>query len=791
MDRQYSSNNSTPFVHHTAKAVLITTVALALLLPGGLAAADSMSASAAVAVPSVIDAGGQAAVAPDPSKAKITEDQAVAKARELFPVLKDATLSGVRLGGDNSWPPSGNQMIWDISWSYEVGSTSYGFSSRIDALTGDLVNTYISYPFLQQDSYYPPKLTRAEALEQARKFIAKAAPSLGPGDIELTDNEAMNIAGGSLFGSIQYNFYFKLLKNGLPSASDILSITVDSNGNVLQFNKPSPGLVYPSAKPAVSLESVQKKFTDNFAVELYYIPVYKDGVVERWGLGWRPQEQTLYSVDAQTGKYIDNEGREASALPVKDEAVPETKERFQAASTGKEITAAEAAKFVQQIVAIPAERKPDNQTLGTGYPNTKQKVWRLAWRDNSNTRMASFPASSYAEVDAVTGQIYQYQLEQFAGSKDVKPQPAPAGGKKLTQDQAKQQAILLVNRLYDQASSVLKLAEHGGTWSVLPDGKGFRFQFVRYYNGIPVSDAGVTLAMDIYGRLESYSAVSPDLSAVKEQPTPAVSQSEAVQSYKDRYAMKLQYNLLGGLYNNYMYVEPQIKLVYSPLPVNEQDQNEVLDAATGKWVKVYAYSGQNVGTAAAVDLKGHPAEQALTELVKYGVLVPNADGKVNPDQEITVGDWFTFIATASTSNYQGYTNGSEQKTVAGVNPDSEYYKAVSFAANHEWISKDTVLQPGNKLSREQLAVLLASFLQYSKISAFLENDTAVSSFSDSDSIKNKGAVALAVKLGLMQGDNGKFNPQQNVTKADVATVMMKLVELQGKVDQNIGQQQRM
>ncbi|MNC33002.1 hypothetical protein D3C75_813830 [compost metagenome] len=68
-----------------------------------------------------------------------------------------------------------------------------------------------------------------------------------------------------------------------------------------------------------------------------------------------------------------------------------------------------------------------------------------------------------------------------------------------------------------------------------------------------------------------------------------------------------------------------------------------------------------------------------------------------------------------------------------------------------------MLQPDNKLSREQLAVLLASFLQYSKISVFLENDTAVSSFSDSASIKNKGAVALAVKLGLMQGDNGKFN----------------------------------
>lgn len=48
-------------------------------------------------------------------------------------------------------------------------------------------------------------------------------------------------------------------------------------------------------------------------------------------------------------------------------------------------------------------------------------------------------------------------------------------------------------------------------------------------------------------------------------------------------------------------------------------------------------------------------------------------------------------------------------------------------------------------------------------------------------------MAVAVKLGLLQGENGKFNPADLVTKAEAATVLIKLVELQGKTDQPIGQ----
>ncbi|MNJ68925.1 Endo-1,4-beta-xylanase A precursor [compost metagenome] len=73
------------------------------------------------------------------------------------------------------------------------------------------------------------------------------------------------------------------------------------------------------------------------------------------------------------------------------------------------------------------------------------------------------------------------------------------------------------------------------------------------------------------------------------------------------------------------------------------------------------------------------------------------------------------------------------------------------------------------------------------MSVFLKQDASLNQFSDASSIQNPGAVALCVKLGLLQGQNGKFNPQGTVTRAEVATILMNLVKLQGQTDQAIGQ----
>lgn len=786
------SNDRKPFIGQTAKAVLITSVAVALMLPGGLASAAASTSNTAVQE-APAKAAQTNAETPDPAEAKITQEQAVAKLKALFPVLKDATVSNTQLGSGNSYPMNPDQLVWNIQWEFRTGSSSYGFSSEVDAMTGDLISTYLYSPFVgQTDNFYPPKVLRSEALEKAKSFVSQAAPTLKSSDLQLDENITMN--DSALFGPVQYSFYFNILVNGLPSSSDSVRVTVDGSGNVIQFSKSATGLKYPSAKPAVSQEQAEKQFKESFDVALYYTPVYKKNQVDSWVLSWRPQNEVLYPIDAQTGKRVDYEGIDAA--PAVYEAVPAGKEVFQPVTSGRELTVDEAVKQVKKVATIPANRKLVWQTLGTNYQNSKQKVWSLAWSDTSEAGYAGMPQRTYAEVNATTGEVLQFQIDQYSYMAESSRQDTaapPAGSKKLSQAEAKQQALSLINRLYDQASSSLKLAEHGGTWSVLPNDKGFRFEFLRYFDGIPVSESTITVTLDLYGKLQSYSNYNAaNFSKITKQPAPVITKAEALQKYLNLYTLKLQYSTMGGYFSTSsgVYTDPKVKLVYSPALVDTSKPYEALNAQTGNWFTIYDYnlSGQRPAAASAVDIKGHAAEQQLTELLKYGVITPDAEGKVGPDQVITVGDWLNYIAKASTPYYEQYSASEENEAVAGVSPDSAYFGAVNYAVSRSWLNRDAVVKPEDSLTREQLAVLLASFLKYSKLAAFLNNDTTVSSFSDSASITNKGAVALVVRLGLLQGENGKFNPQQQVTKAQAAAVIMKLVELQGKTDTAIGQQ---
>ncbi|AHV98651.1 YcdB/YcdC domain-containing protein [Paenibacillus sabinae] len=776
----------------TAKTALTGMVTLTLVMPAGLAGAASSSGTA-VAVPSAVKvvAGTSLSAAAtaqsneaDPSKVKFTKEQALAKLKSLFPLLEEAQVSSVELGINNSYPAPSNQMIWNIQWNYQQGSHGYGFSSQVDAVNGDLISTYLYFPDRQQnESYYPPEITREQALEKAKAFIAKAAPSLSVNDLELQDN-VNYFSNPALFGPVQYGFNFTVLRNGIPSPLENVSVAVAADGSVRQFNKSPEHWSYPAAAASVSQAKAEQVFSDQFDVELVYVPVFKNGGANSWILAWRPTERALYATDALTGKRLDTSGAETTVASAVYSDVPQAANRFVPRSSTVELSSDEAAKRVKQVVSIPASRKLVSSSLGDDYSDKDRKIWRLNWLDNESLR-TGFPSQSFAEVDAVTGQILSFNENKYgvpAGASEA----AATKGTKLTKEQARKKAIALINLLYPDASANLKLVERGD--NALNGGAGFSFQFLRFYKGIPVGDGGLTIGLDNNGALQSYyfprtsdlekAAIDP--SAVK------VTKEEARAQSFGKYKVKLQYGNFGG-YTPAGFTEQKIKLVYSPVLQDSQNVPEVLNALNGKWTAQYDAPGQLKKASDASDIQGNPAEQALSTLVKYNILTPDENGKVYPDSELTSGDWLTWIAKAVTPYYANMNNGAERKPVAGVNPESPYYDAVSYAVQNRWIDADSAFQPDAKLTREGLAVLLTSIVKYNKISAYFQADPVINQFGDAASISRKGEVAVAVKLGLLQAENGKFNPADTVTKAEAAAVLLKLVELQGKTDQPIGQ----
>ena len=60
----------------------------------------------------------------------------------------------------------------------------------------------------------------------------------------------------------------------------------------------------------------------------------------------------------------------------------------------------------------------------------------------------------------------------------------------------------------------------------------------------------------------------------------------------------------------------------------------------------------------------------------------------------------------------------------------------------------------------------------------VSKSAALTAFSDADKVSGYAAEAMqwAVAEGLLQGSNGKLNPQGSATRAQVATILMRFME---------------
>ncbi|MFD1178328.1 YcdB/YcdC domain-containing protein [Paenibacillus puldeungensis] len=784
------NSGAAKFPKWSGKVAMTSLIALSLLLPQGvvLGASSSGTNSGSASGSSAVIPNTSEAKTPDPSKAKFSKEQVLAKVKELFPQLAKAKATSVQLGITNEFPAPKNQMIWDISWEFREGNMSHSFSSRVDAITGELVNIYLSMPETEGKSFYPPGVTEEKALEIAKAFIAKAAPSYSAKDLQLKEDYRY-IGTKSLFGPVQYNFYFDVLINGLPSAGGGISVGMDGDGNITQFSKPSDRLEHPSAVPSITQAAAEKLFNEQFKVELGYFPIRKNGEISSWVLAWGASESAVSPIDAKSGKKINFRGVELPSESTSYDAIPAGKKAFIPRTSTVEMTEDEAVKAIQQVAQIPEGRTLNSKFLSNDYRDSNRQVWRLIWGGDNDLRMP-FPMQTSAEVDALTGQIVQFSIEEYSTGKLQKPLPVPKGAVKLTKETAKKRAIDYINLLYPKADSNLKLVNQEADTSEKKNEDRYSYQFTRFYQGLPIRDGAVSLTIDAYGRLLFYNVSDREMPAsVPAGNTATITEEKALGLYRQEYKPKLQYQSFGGHYIDGEYSEPVARLVYAPNAVNPERDSMVLDAVSGKWVATYDNFMLSGKVPTPKDIKGHKAEKELTTLVDYQVLTPDQDGNLKPDEAVTMGDWLKIMGKAENPNYEQYYFGDEngKKIFFGVAPESPYYQAVRYAVTRHWVQEDASLQVDAKLTREQLAVMLTIVLKYSKLATFLGQDTAVSQFSDAKSIKEPGAVALTVKLGLLEGQNGKFNPQQTVSKADIASVIMKLVNLQGKTDQQINQ----
>ena len=215
--------------------------------------------------------------------------------------------------------------------------------------------------------------------------------------------------------------------------------------------------------------------------------------------------------------------------------------------------------------------------------------------------------------------------------------------------------------------------------------------------------------------------------------------------------------------------------------VNEDGTEEVIKKSVVEGGKVYA----EIPAGAAVKVEENKKEfsdvddhdwfaEAVDFVSSHELFEGTGKGKFDPKAKMTRAMLVTVLYRLES---EPETSGRVQFT--DVDADSWYSNAVSWAAENSLVNgTGTGFDPNDNVSREQIATIL---YRYAKI---LDLDTRskgnLSKFGDGAGVSDwaQEAMAWAVDIGLFRGDeNGNLNPGGEATRAEVATLLERLIKL--------------
>ena len=155
----------------------------------------------------------------------------------------------------------------------------------------------------------------------------------------------------------------------------------------------------------------------------------------------------------------------------------------------------------------------------------------------------------------------------------------------------------------------------------------------------------------------------------------------------------------------------------------------------------------------------------FADAVKYvsdkGMMNGTGTGKFSPADSTTRAMLMTVIA-----RYAG-------EDTTGSNP--WYQKGMEWAKANG-VSDGTA--PNANITREQLVTMLYRYAKASGKDVSVGKDTNILSYTDATTVSEYAVPAMqwACGAGIVNGANGKLNPQNNATRAEVAAILMRFCE---------------
>lgn len=171
------------------------------------------------------------------------------------------------------------------------------------------------------------------------------------------------------------------------------------------------------------------------------------------------------------------------------------------------------------------------------------------------------------------------------------------------------------------------------------------------------------------------------------------------------------------------------------------------------------------------DVDGHWAINAINNAAENG-LITGSEGRFYPDDNMTRAEMATIVVRAF-----GATEDADISEFTDVLPTDWFYASMSKAvAMGAFNGSDGKLNPENSITRQEAFVVL------SRVFGLAVNEdidpSILNQFSDKGMIEDwaEKDVAAIITAGYVGGSDGKLNPTANITRAEFAAVMDRLIK---------------
>ena len=329
-------------------------------------------------------------------------------------------------------------------------------------------------------------------------------------------------------------------------------------------------------------------------------------------------------------------------------------------------------------------------------------------------------------VDAESGRVVSFSLDYYG---------VPISGNEYSEEQAADAVDAFLKKIApDEYAKSKREEDQGGAISPYNYRGDYYVNYIRYANGIVFRDNGISASFNKYsGKITRFS-----LNWYENASFPGIGNvlppEKALSIFAEQNGSSINYITTG---------KGQAALVY------EFDGGTTIDPFSGKALE---YNGEPRDAGSETpdysDVAGHWSENVVIKLLDNGVYLWG--GRFEPNKVMTELEFLKYLLLLE-----------------------PYYNRLEPAAFFSQRGIDIAADPDRTLTRQEAVRIIVEYLGYKKLAE--QPEWFVYPFSDSVKAEYKGYVTICYMLGIIGGDNGRFNASGSITRAQAAVILQNII----------------